>query len=153
MLLMLNWILFNCALANPVASVPINNLPPVPDEPGVPDQLLIVNVNPAHETDELFANFNACAFDPKSIVEFEFRFKVEPSFIVLPEAILTVLSLPPSNLIGLFGVISAIGFNLSSPAEIVVAPVYEKLFVRRSEPVPDFVNEFVPVPPDKVHPI
>ena len=97
--------------------------PVAPEFPAVPVQPFMVSVVPAQVTPELLPNVIVCAFDPKSIIELAFRFKVDEFVQVLVAAIPVVLNLTPFNTICDAKVALATGLSLISPPVMVVVPV------------------------------
>ena len=85
----------------------------------------MVNVVPAQDTELLFAKVRVWALPPSAMVELAAKFKVDELVNVLVPVILVVLKVPPFNTICEAKVAFALGFNLSSPAVMVVEPVYE----------------------------
>lgn len=131
------------APVRPATVVPKNNLPPVAEAPAVPVHPLITKlVPPVHPTAELFENFMECAFEPKSILLLAVRFTVAELVNVVAVVIFVVLSLPPFKMIWEAKVLVVVaGFNLNSPAVIVVEPVYVFAgFKRVSVPEPCLVK-------------
>ena len=114
-------------LVKPDALFPIKIFPPVPLDPILPVQPVIVKICPAVQATALLAANVSVWFVPedKAIVEDAVRFKVDELVQVVVAVIPDVDKVPPFKLTCDAKVAFAEGFNVKVPAVIVVEPVYE----------------------------